>query len=239
MRRIAFFVEGQTEQIFVNRLIREILGKDHTTIIQKQFRGGVNIPKQEIVRSLSISRKPKYEVLIFDCGSDNRVKSEMIDNIENLRENGCEMIIGLRDLYPLPVSDLERLEKGLRFLPKNLRSDRQYFDIIIAIHEIETWFMAETSHFRRIDKRLTGRFIKDRLGFDPYTVDILSRSHPAKDLNDIYKLVGKSYTKRYNTTYRIVNRLDFNNIRYFLRHDLSALDRLLKVIERFKGKDKK
>ncbi|HMM03875.1 MAG: DUF4276 family protein [Dysgonomonas sp.] len=236
MKRIAFFVEGQTEQIFVNRLIKEILGTQQINIIQKQFRGGVNIPKVEIVRNSSFSRNPKYEVLIFDCGSDNRVKSEILDNIETLRKNGYEMIIGLRDLYPLPIDDLEKLEKGLRFLPNKLKNDAQYFDVIIAVHEIEAWFLAETNHFRKIDKRLTGRFIKDKLGFDPYASDPQAREHPAKDLDNIYRLVGKSYTKKYNATTRVVNKLDFNNIRFNLRYDINPLDRLLKAIENFKGK---
>ncbi len=166
MKRIAFFVEGQTEQIFVNRLIKEILGTQHINIIQKQFRGGVSIPKIEIVKNLSFSRNPKYEVLIFDCGSDNRVKSEILYNIESLRKNGYEMIVGLRDLYPIPIDDLEKLEKGLRFLPNKLKSQAQHFDVVIAVHEIEAWFLAETNHLKRIDKRLTGRFIEDKLGFD-------------------------------------------------------------------------
>lgn len=237
MKRIAFFVEGQTEQIFVNRLIKEILGTSQINIIQKQFRGGVNIPKQEIMRNSSFSRSPKYEVLIFDCGSDNRVKSEIIDNIEGLRQKGYEMIIGLRDLYPLSIDDLDKLEKGLRFLPKRLKADHQYFDIIVAIHEIEAWFLAETNHLKKIDKRLTGHFIKEKLGFDPYVINAQTRVHPAKDLDNIYKLVGKSYTKRYNTTARVVNRLDFNRIRYHLRYDIQPLNNLLTVIEKFKGKD--
>lgn len=236
MKRIAFFVEGQTEQIFVNRLIKEILGTQHINIIQKQFRGGVSIPKIEIVKNLSFSRNPKYEVLIFDCGSDNRVKSEILYNIESLRKNGYEMIVGLRDLYPIPIDDLEKLEKGLRFLPNKLKSQAQHFDVVIAVHEIEAWFLAETNHLKRIDKRLTGRFIKDKLGFDPYIVDPQSRVHPAKDLDDIYRLVGRSYTKRYSTTTRIVNKLDFNSIRFNLRYNIDPLDRLLKIIERFKDR---
>lgn len=234
MKRIAFFVEGQTEQIFVNRLIKEILGTQHINIIQKQFRGGVSIPKVEIVKNSSFSRNPKYEVLIFDCGSDNRVKSEILYNIENLRKNGYEMIVGLRDLYPIPIDDLEKLEKGLRYLPNKLKGEAQHFDVVIAVHEIEAWFLAETSHLKKIDKRLTGRLIKEKLGFDPYTTDAQTRIHPAKDLDDIYRLVGRSYTKRYNTTTRIVNKLDFNSIRFNLRYEIPSLDRLLKIIEDFK-----
>jgi hypothetical protein len=234
MKRIAFFVEGQTEQIFVNRLVKEIFGTDRINIIQKQFRGGANIPKQEIMHNSSFSRNPQYEILIFDCGADNRVKSEILDNISNLRSKGYEMIVGLRDLYPIPIDDLPRLEKGMRFLPDNLKADAPYFDIIIAVHEIEAWFMAETNHFRKIDKRLTGRFIKERLGFDPYSINSELRVHPAKDIDNIYRLVGKSYTKKYNATLRIVNKLDFNNIRRQVRYDVGSLDRLLKVIEQFK-----
>lgn len=239
MRRIAFFVEGQTEQIFINRLVKEILGPQQINIIQKQFRGGTNIPKQEIVRNMSFSRNPRYEVFIFDCGSDNRVKSEILENIEALRKSGYEMIIGLRDLYPLPISDLDRLEKGLKYLPKYLKNESQYFDVIVAVHEIEAWFLAETNHFRKIDKRLTGRFIKERVGFDPFATDPESREHPAKDLDNIYRQVGKSYTKRYNATVRVVNKLDFKSIRYNLRYDISPLDRLIQAIETFRGSKKK
>lgn len=236
MKRIAFFVEGQTEQIFVNRLVKEILGTQNINIIQKQFRGGTNVPKQEIVRNSSFSRNPRYEVLIFDCGSDNRVKSEILSNIINLREQNYQMIVGLRDLYPIPIDELERLEKGLRFLPPKLKNNTLYFDVIVAVHEIEAWFLAETNHFRKIDKRLTGRFIKERLGFDPYAMNAEERIHPAKDLDNIYRLVGKSYTKKYNTTTRVVNRLDYNNVRNNLRYDMSSLDKLIHIIEEFKRK---
>ena len=235
-QRIAFFVEGQTEQIFVNRLIREILGTQQINIIQKQSRGGVNVPKQEIVRNSTFSRNPNYEVLIFDCGADNRVKSEIIDNIANLRSRGYGMIIGLRDLYPIPVGELDKLEKGLRFLPNKLKDESPYFDVIIAVHEIEAWFLGETNHFQKIDKRLTGRFIKEKLGFDPYTMNAEDREHPAKDLDRIYRLVGKTYTKRYGQTQKIVNKLDINNMRNNIRYKMRSLNRLISIIEGCRAK---
>lgn len=236
MRRIAFFVEGQTEQIFVNRLIRDILGNEYINIIQKQFYGGASTPKQEIVRSRSLSRRPRFEVLIVNCGSDNRVKSEILDNIVNLRQRGYEKIIGLRDLYPLSINDLGKLEKGLKFLPNKLKNEGAYYDIIIAVHEVEAWFMAETSHFRKVDKRLTGQFIRDHLGFNPYIENPEIREHPAKDLDNIYRLVGKSYTKRYWQVSKLVNRLDYRMIRHEVRHEIEPLDKLITSIETFKKK---
>lgn len=236
MRRIAFFVEGQTEQIFLNRLVKEILGTQNTNILLKQYRGGVNTPKQEIVITRSISLRPHYEVLISDCGSDNRVKSEILDNITNLRANGYSLIVGLRDLYPIPIDDLSKLEKGLRFLPNSLRAEADYFDIIIAIHEIETWFLADKHLYQKIDRRLTGEYIKRHLGFNPMAIDPESREHPAKDIDDIYRLIGKSYTKRYGQVYKLVNKLDFTYLRNEVRSDIDSLDRLITVLENFKRK---
>ena len=234
MRRIAFFVEGQTEQIFVNRLVSDILGSEYINIIQMQFYGGTKMPKQEIVRSRKLSRRALFEVLIINCGSDNRVKSEMMENIVNLRERGYEKIIGLRDLYPLPITDLARLEKGLKFLPNNLKSQGAYFDIVVAVHEVETWFIAEASHFLKVDKRLTGQFIRRCLGFDPYIDNSELREHPAKDLDDIYRLAGKSYTKRYWQVSKLVNRLDYSKIRHEVRSKIESLNQLISNIEKFK-----
>lgn len=236
MKRIAFFVEGQTEQIFLYRLVKEILGAQHTNVILKQFRGGVNIPKQHITITRSMAINPRYEVLISDCGSDNRVKSEILDNIVNLRKNGYRLIVGLRDLYPIPIDDLPKLEKGLRFLPNSMKNEAPYFDIIIAIHEVEAWFMADLTLFQKIDRRLSGQFIKKHLKFNPYATHPESREHPAKDLNDIYKLAGKSYTKRHWQVRKLVNRLNIDYLRNEARHDISSLDRLISVLENFRNK---
>lgn len=234
MKKIAFFVEGQTEQIFVNRLVKEIVGVGNATVIMKKISGGTNAPKHEILRSYNISRKSDYTVLIYDCGADNRVKSEILDNIRSLRESGYSHIVGLRDLYPLSMDEFSRLEKGLNFLPHDMGEYKSYFDIIVAIHEVETWFLAETNHFLKVDKRLTGRFIEKHLGFDPNHINPVSREHPSSDLNRIYKLAGKSYTKKYWQVEKLVNRLDFNKIRREIRYKIPSLDQLIIQIERFK-----
>lgn len=236
MKKIAFFVEGQTEQIFICRLVKEILGYANLTIIQKKISGGANAPRREFVKDYSIARNSGYLVLINDCGSDNRVKSEILDNIDSLRENGFSKIIGIRDLYPLPITDLPRLEKGLKFLPHSLQGVHDPFDIVIAVREVETWFLAEPSHLMKLDKKLTGRFIEKHLGFDPYTINTLLREHPSEDLNRIFKLVGKSYTKKHWQVEKLVNWLDFKRIHNQVRYKLKALDDLISILEKFRDK---
>lgn len=237
MRRMAFFVEGQTEQVFVNRLIRYILGPKQTNIVQKKIKGGTNSPKVSMTRHRSISRTPEYEVLIVDCGADNRVKSEMLENLENLNENNYQYLIGLRDLYPLPLEEFDRLNKGLQFLPPRLRKLPATFEIIIAVREIESWFLAESTHFQKIDKRLTCDFIQKKLGFNPELIDPTVRVHPASDINNIYRLVGQSYAKKYNQTSRMIHSLDIKQIVGPLRTKIKGLDDLITVIEEFRGEE--
>jgi len=234
MKKIAFFVEGQTEQIFVNRLVKEIMGYGNVTVILKKISGGTNAPKRELIRSFKIERQSDYTVLIYDCGADNRVKSEIIEHVSSLRESGYTYIAGIRDLYPLSVDELPRLEKGLKFLPPNLRDFKDTFDIVVVVHEVETWFLAEASHFQKVDKRLTGRFIEKHLGFNPFTVNPLTREHPSLDLGRIYKLVGKSYTKKHYQVEKLVNKLDFSKIRHEVRYRIDSLNELISFIERFK-----
>ncbi|MEN9919049.1 MAG: hypothetical protein RL662_1485 [Bacteroidota bacterium] len=234
IKKIAFFVEGQTEQIFVHRLVKEIMGSGNTTIILKKISGGTNTPKHEFVRSYDVSRKAKYSILIYDCGADNRVKSEILENIDSLYQNGFSAVIGLRDLYPLSMDELTRLEKGLAYLPHHLQQRKHLFDIVVAVREVETWFLAESSFLQKVDGRLTGHYIEKHLGFNPYLIDPLSRQHPAADLDCIYKLVGKSYTKKYYQVEKLVKKLDFNVIRHQIRHKITSLNTLIALIERLK-----
>lgn len=234
MKKIAFFVEGQTEQVFINKLLREIIGHDNLTILEKKVSGGTNAPKRELIKSYSIQPKSKYTVLIYDCGSDNRVKSEILDNITTLKEAGYSCVIGLRDLYPLSIEELPLLEKGLKYQPYSAQKSTSTFDIIIAVREVETWFLGETSHFLKVDKKLTGQFIEKHLGFNPDLINPLLRQHPSEDINKIYKLVGKTYSKKYWQVEKLVNRLNFDKlIKGHLRSQIPSLDQLVTTIERF------
>lgn len=234
LKKIAFFVEGQTEQIFLNRLIREILGQQNVSVILKRSRGGSNVPKQDVIWDRSLARSPKYLILICDCGADNRVKSEILDNAESLKSAGYEHIIGMRDLYPLPPEDFVKLENGLNFLPKRLQDIHGSLSFLVVVQEVETWFLGEYKHLAKVDKKLTGKFIKHKLGFDPYIENAMARKHPATDLNNIYKLVGRTYSKKYWQVKRLVNKLDYNNIRHNIRYEIPTLDNLLKIIESIK-----
>jgi hypothetical protein len=236
MKKIAFFVEGQTEQIFVDRLVREILGKNNVSIILKRSQGGANVPKQELVRRVEFVHNPSWQALIYDCGSDNRVKSAILENLPNLLKAGYSFAVGLRDLYPLQVKELSQLKAGLKFLPSSkAKRYAGYFQIVVAVQEIETWFLAENHHFRRVDKRLTAQFINNRLGFNPFAIDPQERRHPSRDLDNIYRLVGRGYSKRYMQVLHLVKKLDYDHILRHLRYSIPSLGELIGIVERLTG----
>jgi hypothetical protein len=74
--------------------------------------------------------------------------------------------------------------------------------------EVEAWFIAEHTHFQRIEQSLTVEFILDNLGIDIRS-DAEALPHPAADLNSIYELVGRTYDKRKMTVEELVQNIDF------------------------------
>lgn len=234
MRKIAFFVEGQTEQIFVNRLVRYILGPKNTTIIQKKIKGGTNVPKMEMTINKNEVDLAKYEVLIVNCGSDNRVKSEMLENFENLEASNYQKIIGLRDLYPLPLSEVDKLKKGLTFLPKQFRTKIIYFDIILAIREIESWFLCDRKLFFNLNNKLTEEFLIKNLGYIPCQTNIKNIEHPAEEINKVLQLIGQAYSKKMQQTKKVIYTLNIHTIMNILRYKIDELNDLISYIEDIK-----
>lgn len=194
MKKLAAFVEGQTEQIFVQKLLEEAGGKKRIAIESRQAFGGQSGKRLfRIVQAAAIESKQQFYAQIVDCGTDTRVKSDVVDNYAGLVASGFETILVIRDVYPsFTPKDISNLRGGLQF---GVKSKPVTVQFILGIMEIETWFISEYTHFQKLDTRLTPEFIKNRMGFDPSVDDIQLRPHPAEDLDNIYRLVGLSYKK--------------------------------------------
>ncbi len=149
MSKLAIFVEGQTEQIFVEKLVR-YLGSHRNISIQVQRLEG---------------------------GSKN-IKSDIIERYNGLIASGYQAIIGIRDVYPIPRNSIQRLRDGLAFLLPT-RPFPPLF--VLGIMEIETWFLAEHTHFLHIHPDLTINRIQQNFGFNPSIDDLQIRDRPSKD----------------------------------------------------------
>lgn len=231
MRKLAIFVEGQTEQIFIQRLIEEIAGKKNLTVQLDQLQGGANAPRTTINQLIIKSpEETKYYVLIRDSATDSRVVSDVRDTIHNLHSQGYDRVIGLRDLYPLNIDELQDVEEASNtYIPRNLMPA----NIIIAVREIETWFLAEINHYQAIHPNLNIPLIDQQLGINIPSINIESIEHPSQTLHSIYKLVGLAYKKSRNQVARTVNALDIENIYLELKNNLDSLSNLINEIDAF------
>ena len=242
MKKIAFYVEGLTEQFFINKLLIEIAGQKNIEIELCQFQGVRRGYRTDIYpKTNSQPVNPQHHALILDCVGDGGVKPRILEDYQRLFSRGYSEIIGLLDLYPR--ADLIRFENELvngtirngrtitQPLPKNT-------EIIVAVNEVESWFLSECTHFTCIDNILKNSLIISNMNFDPCTNDMTLRSHPAIDLHTIYQLANHSYMdsqgrKRKRRIERTVECLDYVDIYIMLRYRITKLNQLISKIDNF------
>jgi hypothetical protein len=234
LKKLAIFVEGQTEMIFVQRLIEEIAGI-HKVLFQLETIGG-RVPSPLIsmtgTSQADSTARPSYFVLIFDCRQDERVKSVILDRYQNLEKASYSMIIGIRDLYPRSLSEMGAVKQSLR---TRLPTRGIPIAIVLAVAEVEAWFIRDHSHFQRVDPCLNPDAIASAVGFDPRNGDVESIPHPSDFLHNIYRMAGKAYKKTRNHVQRTVDNLDYTFLYLQASADVPHLKELLTLIDDFLG----
>jgi len=231
-KKIACFVEGQTEQIFVERLFKEIAGYKKIHIDTYQVQGGkANRISQPI--KLSTIKDAPFFVLLYDSGNDAHVVSDLRKQHQSLIKNGYEKILGLRDLYPIPLGKKEEIETGIRGFLKPLQKTGVPISVILAVMEIEAWFLAEWNYLAKIDNRLTCDFILQKCGLGLRIIDTEKRVRPSQDLDEIYRLVSKNYDKSEKTSQEIVNNLDYDFLYLHLVNSVKQLKKFIYEIDSF------
>ena len=237
-KRIAFFVEGYTEWYFVMEYLKEIISKKGFTF--RIFSGKYGSPsKPRKFTSITTSGKgTKYEALIYVSGTDSQVNSDILDQCISLHSKGTGLIIGLKDLR----GNHKGIQGTLKNLPIFERADKftfrtyPYVKSIIAVMEIETWFIGETNHYQRIDAKLTKTLIQSNktfIGLDPYSCVYEKIEQPAETLRDIYRLAGETYSKNRKRTKRTVKSLDYVNMYYNEKGKISKLSEFIDAIDNF------
>ena len=200
-KRLAIYVEGQTEQVFIERLISEIAGAHNVRFSKTSYAESRIIKLDQIAGSA----EEKFFVLLYDCQGESNVKSKVLEDHGKLAKNGYQLIIGLRDLHPKPLADLSGVK---RFLSYGVPTAGIPIHILVAVAEVEAWFLQDASHYERISPKLDPNDFKAVFGFDPYTDSAESIGAPAALLHQIYRSAGKSYRKKRRHAERTVNALD-------------------------------
>jgi len=213
VRKVAFFVEGWAESYFVERLIQEMAGQQKiTTKITTRFDSGNALEIIEASQTLDEIER-RFFIQIVNCENDEKVISSIFDNMDSLITSGFCMIVGLRDLYPLHRSRLDAVLKSFRSFKDKCCPPTMPCHLVVAVMEIEAWFIAEVKHFQVMNGKLSVKVVKQKLGIKNDFIDFEKIDHPSQKLNDIYKVaLKKGYTKKKELLKKIVYCLDFDDL---------------------------
>ena len=237
MNKMAIYVEGQTEMVFIEKLITEIANRNSIKIESYKIRGGSKVPLTVLkIKEISTSC-PQYYIQIYDCGNDSKVQSKIQEDSLKLQEANFKKILGLRDLYPLQLTELPNLLKYTKPKIKDLEIPAK---TIICITEIESWFLYEFLFLSKVDPYLTAENIKANLSYDLENdcingnIETDSRYHHATQvLEKIYKLALKKYKKKLDRTEKLVDLLDYERIYLEIRQYSKSLGAFLKELDEF------
>jgi hypothetical protein len=230
MDKMAIFVEGQTEQIFVERLVNEIAGRHRVHIDAVLGYGGKQFPRAFLeVHASRPSPAKQFYVLIYDS-MGSRVLSDVRDEYTSLTSQGYSEIVAIRDVYPLSSSDIPDIRSAFSTLAPNTPIQPL---LVLAVMEIEAWFIAEHTHFAGMHASLTHTAVSSHLKYDPATHDVQLVPHPAEDLRGAYSFASLGYSKSRTHAERTVQHLDYAALYLSVRQRIPDLDALVGCIDRF------
>lgn len=201
--------------------------------------GGSNPRVSRIKLQDTVNSEIKYLVHIYISSADNKVNSDVNEIIPNLQQLDFSAIIALKDLR----GDVNGRSKIEADLPSVEAGDRYAFanspipiTSIIAVMEIETWFIGETNHYTNYDARLTKNLIQANkciINVDPYVDRLEGIAEPAETLDRIYQLVRRHYSKKERVRRKTIQAIDWNNLYFMLPRRITKLHDFVTAIDNF------
>ena len=211
--KVAIFVEGQTELIFV----REYLLRKYEYEINIECRTLYTDSDYKTTKYDYLNPSSTFLVSIINVGNDVAVLSRIKYREKYMWQSGYDKILGLRDMYSkqyressITIDDniTTRFIDGFNNqISKMLQPAKIKF--YFAIMEIEAWFLALTSVLEKIDNRLTVDFILTNLNIDLNSIDPEKEFfQPSETLDKIYKLIDKGYKKKEDDVEAILSKIE-------------------------------
>src|SRR5437667_3742701 len=114
MDKLAVFVEGQTEQIFVEELIYQIAGRQDVHIDCVAAFGGAAAGDRAFLEVQATQRpdpKKRFYVIIYNSAGYERVLSDVREHYANLASQNYKLIIAIRDVKPQTHTDIPTIRE--------------------------------------------------------------------------------------------------------------------------------
>lgn len=222
MRKIAIFVEGYTEQQFIVKLLLSIAGRREITIeIKEQNKGSLHLTEIK-----GVTNPLDYYILLVNCCTDNQVKSQINKQYQSLKQSGYSKVIGLRDVFPKSHTDIPKIQRLMNVGLPNTDD----IEIVLAILEIEAWFIEEHTHFTRVHPQMTLENIA-RLGINLRTSRAEDLPNPAELLHQIYSNWNMAYKKKSNQINRSIEALCETELYCNVSQRSTSLNTLISSLE--------
>lgn len=215
-RKVAVFVEGQTELVFVREFLVKWFNYDSNLIGFDCF----NLLKSEF-------RDTKYKLgnidsenyfMIVNVGNDCSVLSKIHGRMHQLSGLGYQVVIGLRDMYSTQyIKDAKGRNIDERVTRMHIDAVQEQIELMengdlvafhFAIMEVEAWLLGIHRFLQIIDDRLTVDYVLKHVGVNLLEDPEISLFHPAAVLSKIYELVGRKYDKHESDISSIMANLE-------------------------------
>lgn len=215
--KIAVFVEGDTELIFVRELLCRWYCYDSAELGFRCIRLRASDVDDGYPTPYDFGDETAahfYEIV--NVGNDNSVLSKAIKNAQRYINLGYSKIITLRDMYCDSYHSMTRRtimsEVNRRFIEgaENTIREKGFENFIFnnfAVMEVEAWFLGMPVFLEGIDERLTSDYLRETLSVDCDADPETSIYHPAKILGLIFNHVGGSYDKHRTEVNSIMAKL--------------------------------
>ena len=192
VRKVALFVEGMTEQVFVRDFLLKWYDWDTNRV-------GIDCYKlysdsQSTAPYTYGNNESENYFQIFDVGNDAKVLSVILSRADGLQKAGYSMVVGLRDMFSEAYTIKTIMRNGSRTIDQDLndRFIQGVNDVInnnskdISIHiqfaimEVEAWLLGMPKFFEQLS------------GINDPESDIY---HPAAKLEELRQAEGLTYQK--------------------------------------------
>jgi hypothetical protein len=210
--KIAFFVEGLSERIFIDALLRQYFFPGRIQIISVELRGHTEKIFFRVANDTG-AQYAEHLCLIVDVGSDETVLSRLRENYLRMRDKGFEVFLGLRDLKSKAFDEFgEAIVARSQAVVEGFREADDVF-LHFAKMTIEAWFLAAPSTFEGVHPALTVAAIRERTGMNLGAIDPETAiPNPVSFLQRVYDICGLKYRKTKKQIHRIVSVIDWEQL---------------------------
>lgn len=212
--KIAVFVEGQAEMLFVVDLLQKYSFFDSQKVGYKCI--NLTADRFEEINSKSAgSHNSEYYYQIVNVNNDNLVITKIKRSITDLASKGFEIVIGLRDVFG---ENYKKLTSGRQIVNEEIirkmyetqcsliRSDIIEVSLHFAVMEFEAWMLALMKIQAELDRhRDTEMYIAKSLN-EIDSVETIY--HPTTVLKKLMTMSGQKYDKKEKDLLSILSQID-------------------------------